>query len=119
MIIKAIAGLSALTLAGGAAHAGYYVNTEIESGFTGNDYTGSQLETRLGYEGELSDRSDFYVELGPTVTFEDDADETTELGVEVGADFAVTDNLTVYGEVEAFTGSDIETSTIVGARYSF
>ena len=119
MIIKTFAALAALSMVGGAAHAGYYVNTEVESDFDGSDYTGSELETRVGYEGEINDRTDWYVEVGPTVFFEDAGDDETELGAEVGIEFAVTEQLDVYGEVEAFTGDNLQTSTTVGARWSF
>lgn len=120
MFIKTFAALAALSMVGGAAHAGYYVNTEVESDFDGSDYTGSELETRVGYEGEINDRTDWFVEMGPTVFFEDgDGSTDTELGAEVGIEFAVTEQLDVYGEVEAFTGDNLQTSTKVGARWSF
>ena len=119
MFIKSFAALAALSMFSGAAHAGYYVNTELESDFDGNNYTGSELETRVGYEGEINDRTEWFVELGPTVFFEDGGGEEVELGTEVGVEFAVTEHLDVYAEVEGFTGKDFQTSTTLGARYSF
>ena len=109
-------------MATGAAHAGYYVGTEVESDFKGGNYDGTELEVRAGYEGELSDRSEWYVELGPTTTWsaEDGAAET-ELGVEFGADYALTEQLTIEADIEVFTADEdsLDFSTTVGARYNF
>ena len=120
MFTKFFVAAAALPLLAGSAIAGPYVNTEVESDFAGNDYEGSSIETRVGYEGEINERTEWFVELGPTVFFEDGVSgEEVELGVEVGAEFAVTDKLGVYGEVEFFTGEEVQTSTTVGARYTF
>ena len=122
MFVKTFAAIAALSMVGGAAHAGYYVNTEVESDFKGGDYDGTELEVRAGFEGELSEKSDWYVELGPTTTWapEDGAAET-ELGVEFGADYAVTDKLTVEADIEVFTADsdNLDFATTVGARYNF
>ena len=41
MIIKTFAALAALSMVGGAAHAGYYVGTEVESDFAAGEYDGT------------------------------------------------------------------------------
>ena len=123
MIIKTFAALAALSMVGGAAHAGgFYATTEVESDFTGGDYDGTELEVRAGYEGELSDKSDWYVELGPTTTWApEDGSTETELGVEFGADYALTEQLTVEADIEVFTADEdsLDFSTTVGAKYRF
>ena len=122
MIIKTFAALAALSMVGGAAHAGYYVGTEVESDFAAGEYDGTKLEVRVGYEGELSEKSDWYVELGPTTTWAPEDGETlTELGVEFGADYAVTEQLTVEADIEVFTAKsdNLDFSTTVGAKYRF
>ena len=119
MFTKIFAAIAAVPVLASSSLAGAYVNTEVESDFTGNDYTGSALETRVGYEGELGWGTEWYVELGPSVFFEDGGGEEVELGVEVGSTFIINDNIDVYGEVEFFTGDEVQTTTTIGARYSF
>ena len=41
-----------LGMAHGAAIAGPYVNVETNSGFVGNDYTGSATDVHVGVEGD-------------------------------------------------------------------
>ena len=122
MIIKTFAALAALSMVGSAAHAGYYATTEVESDLSGGKYDGTELEVRAGYEGELSDRSDWYVELGPTTTWApEDGSAEVELGIEFGADYAITEQLTVEADIEVFTADSdsLDVSTTVGARYNF
>jgi hypothetical protein len=53
MIKSAFVALAAAPLFAGAAMAGPYVNVEANSGFAGSDYTGTTIDTHVGYEGAL------------------------------------------------------------------
>jgi len=101
------------------AMAGPYVYTEIESGWTGSEYDGSAVITRLGYDAEVGDSAEVYIEVGPTVLIEDGGSADTRLAVEVGGEVALTEEVAVYGEVEMLTGNLNEYGTKVGAIYRF
>ena len=104
-----------LGMAHGAAIAGPYVNIESNSGIVGSDYVGSAVDNHVGYEG-----SDWYVQGGPTVILPDGGDGSVELSGKAGGSYAVTDALSVYGEVSFITGDDDNGyGTKVGAKYNF
>ena len=101
------------------AMAGPYVYTEIESGWTGSEYDGSSVTTRLGYDTELGESAEVYIEVGPTVLMEDGGSADTRLSVEAGGEVALTEEVAVYGEVEMLTGNLNEYGTKLGAIYRF
>lgn len=101
------------------AMAGPYVYTEVESGWLGSEYEGSAVITRLGYDTELGEDAEVYIEVGPTVLLEDGGSADTRLAVEVGGEVALTEEVAVYGEVEMLTGNLNEYGTKVGAIYRF
>lgn len=120
MFSKIIAAAAALPLIAAPAQAGYYVYTEVESGWEGNEYIESDIKTRVGYETEIGERTEAYIELGPSFLIEDGSEDAdTRLEVEVGADFLVTEDIAVYGEVEMRTGPLNDYKTKVGVVYSF
>jgi len=108
-----IAGL--LLGTAGAAQAGPYANVEANSGYAGSDYQGTATDLHVGYEG-----SNWYIQGGPTMVSVDGGDTTVELSGKAGGSYAVTDALSVYGEVSFITGDDDNGyGTKVGAKYSF
>jgi hypothetical protein len=114
---------TALGLAHGAAIAGPYVNVESNSGFSGNDYSSTLLETHLGYEGSINDAS-WYIQGGPAVSFPDDASSTGAASGKVGGSVAVTTKTDVYGELSAATSEGLDTSDLsvgakLGMKYKF
>ena len=83
----ALAALAVAPMLATAAHAeGYYVYSEIESDWSGNEYDGSELKTRVGYEHDLTEDTSLYVELGPQFLLDNGEDADTRLAVEVGGD---------------------------------
>ena len=118
-MFKPLLAAAAATLLVAPAHAGYYIYSEIESDYEGTEYTDSEITTRIGYETEISESTEVYIELGPSVSLEDGGDADTRLGVEVGADVALTDNLEAYGEVELVTGPTNDYGTKFGLQYNF
>ncbi len=105
--------------------AGPYVNVESNSGYAGNDFDSSVLETHVGYEGDLGENGSFYAQGGPALLFPDGGDTSTELSGKVGASFDVNDSANIYGEIAARTNNEIDLGEAldigvkVGVKYSF
>ena len=120
MIKSALAAVAATPLLAGAAMAGPYVNVEANSGFVGSDYTGSVIETHVGYEGDLGENAGYYVQAGPAFVSEDGGDNDTELSGKAGVSVAVSERVDIYGEVSFITDSgDNGYGTKIGATYRF
>ena len=103
-----------LGMAHGAAIAGPYVNVETNSGFVGNDYTGSATDVHVGVEGD-----NWYVQGGPALLAPDGADGDVELSGKAGGSYPLSDKLSVYGEFSFLTGDETNYGTKVGAKYNF
>lgn len=116
---------AASVLAAPAAMAGPYVNLESNSAFTGSDYTGTVTETHVGVEGDLSESTSVYAQLGPAFVSADGEDLRTELSGKVGIGTDLTENLNLYAEVAAITNDsinldeDLEMGTKIGLKYTF
>ena len=106
------------------AVAGVYVNVEANSGWAGEDYAGTLLETHVGYENALGNSSSWYIQAGPAISFPDDAEQVGAASGKVGLNVAVTKRLSAYGEVSAITPEGLEleglgVGTKAGLKYSF
>ena len=128
MSIKStIAALAASPLLlSGAAFAGPYVNIESNIGYPDGDYSEANTELHIGYEGSLSEKADFYAQIGPSFGAVDGTDGTeTEFSGKVGVSVAATDALGIYGELagitdEASNGDDeIDWTAKLGAKFNF
>ncbi len=122
MIKSAFAALAAAPLFAGAAMAGPYVNVEANSGFTGSDYTGTNTDFHVGYEGTEGVLG-YYVQAGATVISPDGGAADTVPSGKAGLSVAATSNLGVYGEV-SFVGSGVSGvdrgyGTKAGVKWSF
>ena len=124
MIKTAFAAVAAASaLAAPAAFAGPYVNVEANSGWTGSDYTGTNTDLHVGYEGALGEASSYYVQAGATVLSPDGGATDTVPSGKAGLGIAVTDALGAYGEI-SFVGSGSDSvdrgyGTKVGLKYNF
>jgi len=126
MFKSVFAATAALSMSAGAAVAGPYVNVETNAGYPDGEFAGSTTDLHVGYEG-TSGRASFYVQGGPALVYSEAADDTeTELSGKVGASFAVTSDLGVYGEIAGITnGEDADGDDIVdwgakvGAKFNF
>ena len=117
-------GVAALSLSPLAAFAGPYVNVENNAGWSGDDYTGAVTDLHVGFEGDLGDDGSWYAQGGPALVSVDGEENETELSGKVGAGFAVTEQLSFYGEVSARTVDQeltdgLNVGTKIGATYSF
>ena len=119
--MKKILAVTAASLLSTPAFAGVYLNTEVNNGYTGKDYTGRTVDLHVGYEGSAS-KLDYYIQGGPALTAVADVDGTeTEFSGKVGGTFNVSDNLGIYGEFSGISNEDADNNygTKIGAKYSF
>ena len=106
----------------GAAFAGPYVNIETNASLTGSDYTGATTEAHIGYEGSAGELA-YYVQGGPSISATDGVDGTeTQFSGKVGASFAASETIGLYGEVSVVTAegdADNGYGAKVGAKFAF
>ena len=110
-----------------AAFAGPYVNLESNASYPDGDYTGATTDLAIGFEGSTSEgKVAYYIQGGPAFVHSESADDTeTEFSGKVGASVAVSDDLSVYGEVSGISNEDSTGDDIVdfggkiGAKFLF
>ena len=114
----ALATLSALSAT--PAMAGPYVNTEINSGWTGSDYGSSQTDLHVGYAGNAQDLN-YYLQAGPAIVSVDGEDANTEFSGKAGGSFQATEAVSVYGEISFITtdADDNNYGTKAGLTWAF
>ena len=112
-------------LLAGAAFAGPYVNVESNLSYPDGDYNDGTTDLHVGYEGS-TDKVSYYIQAGPAFVHTDSTDDTeSEISGKVGASVAVSDDLSVYGEIAGITGEDssnddiIDWSGKIGAKFTF
>ena len=87
----------------GAAFAGPYVNVESNVSYPDGDYSGATTDIHIGYEGTKG-KLGYYVQGGPSLVAVDGTDGSEgEISGKVGASYAATDALGVYGELSVIT----------------
>ena len=110
-----------------AAFAGPYVILESNASYPDGDYTGATADLAIGFEGTTSEgKVAYYIQGGPAFVHSESADDTeTEFSGKVGASVAVSDDLSVYGEVSGISNEDSTGDDIVdfggkiGAKFVF
>jgi hypothetical protein len=123
MFKSVLAAAAAAPFMATAAMAGPYVNVEANSGFTGSNYTGTNTDLHVGYEGPIGESASYYVQAGATVVSPDGGEVDTVPSGKAGLGVSLTDSLSAYGEV-SFVGSgvagvDRSYGTKAGLKYSF
>ena len=121
------AAFAAPFLLSSAAFAGPYVNLESNASYPDGDYTGATTDLAIGFEGSTSEgKVAYYIQGGPAFVHSESADDTeTEFSGKVGASVAVSDDLSVYGEVSGISNEDSTGDDIVdfggkiGAKFLF
>ena len=99
----------------------FYLNAESNSSFTGSDYTSTNTDLHIGYEGG-NDTATYYIQGGPTISAIDGADDNdTNVSGKLGGSVAATDQLDIYGEIALQTAEDVDNSyaTKIGAKFKF
>ena len=97
------------------------MNTEVNNGYTGSDYTGRTVDLHVGYQGSAS-KLDYYIQGGPALTAVADVDGTNaEFSGKAGGTFNITQKLGVYGELSGITRKDVDNSygSKLGLKYTF
>ena len=123
--MKKIFTLSALSVfAAAPAVAGPYVNVEANQKFDTGDYTSTLTEAHVGWETDLGKSSKFYIQGGPAIKLVDDGDNQSLASGKVGIKSALTERVSVYGEVKAYTGDEYNFDTLAvgvksGIKYTF
>ena len=121
-MIKAILIAAAASLAAPAAFAGPYINTEINSSYTGSDYTNATTDLHVGWEGEISESASYFIQGGPAIVAVDGTDNDTQLSGKLGGNVDLSEKLGIYGEISVLTAAgdtDNAWGTKLGAKYSF
>ena len=129
MSIKStIAALAASPfLFAGAAFAGPYVNVEANASYPDGDYTGATTDVAVGFDGTASEgKIAYYIQGGPAFVHSESADDTeTEFSGKAGASLAVSEDLSVYGEISGISNEDATGDDIIdfggkiGAKFVF
>ena len=112
--VLAVAAASAIS----PAFAGFYINAEVNSGFSGQDYTGSATDLHLGYEGSNGSAS-YYVQGGALLNNPDDGESETNFSGKVGGNVVASKNIDVYGEFSIVTDDTNSYGTKIGLKYKF
>lgn len=99
--------------------AGPYVNIESNTSWTGNSHELSIIQNHVGYEGELGEKTAWFIEAGPSIVVFDEEDETVEFSGTTGIKYDVTERLNVYGEYAFLTGEDFGSAVKTGVKYKF
>ena len=123
MFKSVLAAAAAAPFMATAAMAGPYVNVEANSGFTGSNYTGTNTDLHVGYEGPIGESASYYVQAGATVVSPDGGEVDTVPSGKAGLGVSLTDSLSAYGEV-SFVGSgvagvDRSYGTKAGLKWAF
>jgi hypothetical protein len=116
--MKFLAILPATLIAAAPAMAGPYLNIEANSGFAGGSYSGTTLDNHVGVEGG-SGKVSWYVQGGPSVVAPEGGDSEVELSGKAGGSVAVSDSVSVYGEVSFITAAENGYGTKAGLKYKF
>ena len=112
--MKIFAILPAALFAASPVLAGPYANVEMNSGYSGSDFTGSATDVHVGYEGV-----NWYVQGGPALLAPDGEDGDVELSGKAGGSYGINEALSVYGELSFLTGDTTSYGTKAGLKYSF
>ena len=116
-LIASGVAVSAAALASPAL-ADVYVNPEFNGGSYGDDYLGGTLNLDIGYEASEGAYS-FYIQGGPAIVMPEGVDSEVEFAGKFGGSVAVSEKVSIYGELSGMTGDELSIGSKLGAKYSF
>ena len=124
--MKKIFALSAASvLMAAPAMAGQFANIEANSSIQDGDYSSTRFDTQYGWEGTLGESSKYYIQGGPSFLSRDGAEDLEyQVGGKVGIKTALTEDVSAYGELKAYSAddwslSDTKLSVKAGVKYTF
>ena len=117
-MLKKLLAVAAVSAVSTPTFAGFYLNAEVNSGFTGQDYTGSGTDLHLGYEGSNGSAS-YYVQGGALLSNPDGAESETNFSGKVGGSISAAEKIDVYGEFSVVTNDVNSYGTKLGLKYKF
>ena len=124
--MKKIFALSAASvLMAAPAMAGQFANVEANSSIQDGDYSSTRIDTQYGWEGTIGEDSKYYVQGGPSFLSRDGAEDLEyQVGGKVGIKTALTEDVSAYGELKAYSAddwslSDTKLSVKAGVKYTF
>ena len=119
MFKKLLAAAAALAASTPAAFAGPYLNWETNLSYTGSDYNSALHELHIGWEGENGAAS-YYIQGGPAYSAVDAADNSDlEFSGKAGGAVAVSESVSIYGELSVVTATENGYGAKGGVKYSF
>jgi len=117
-MLKKLLAVAAVSAVSTPAFAGVYLNAEVNSGFSGQDYTNSATDLHIGYEGSNGSAS-YYVQGGALFSNPDNADSETNFSGKVGGSISAAEKIDVYGEFSVVTNDVNSYGTKLGLKYKF
>ena len=117
-MLKKFLAVAAASAMSSPVFAGFYFNTEVNSGFLGKDYLGSVTDLHLGYEGG-NDSASYYVQGGLSVNTPDGGSAERNFSGKIGGSVLAADKVNVYGEFSVATSDVNNYGTKLGLKYSF
>ena len=117
-MLKKVLAVAAVSAVSTPAFAGFYLNAEVNSGFSGQDYTGSATDLHLGYEGSNGSAS-YYVQGGALLSNPDNSDSETNFSGKVGGSISAAEKIDVYGEFAVVTDDENSYNSKLGLKYRF
>lgn len=119
MIKKFVAAVVACGAVAPAANAGPYLNWESNASFTGNTYNSALHELHIGWEGSNGPTS-YYIQGGPAASNVSGASTTDiEFSGKAGGAVAVSEKVSVYGELSMITAATNGYGGKAGVKYTF
>ena len=117
-MLKKVLAVAAVSAVSTPAFAGFYLNAEVNSGFSGQNYTGSATDLHLGYEGSNGSAS-YYVQGGALLSNPDDSDSETNFSGKIGGSISAAEKIDVYGEFSVVTNDTNSYGSKLGLKYKF
>tara|TARA_Y100001970_G_C13593876_1_gene536833 strand:+ start:65 stop:436 length:372 start_codon:yes stop_codon:yes gene_type:complete len=123
--MKSIIATGILLGFGTAAVAGPYANVETNAGWLGTEYSGQITDIHLGYEGDLGESADWYVQGGPALVGVPGEALERRWSAKSGVNVSLTKKLGAYGEVsaltadKAFSTDNLNLGVKAGVKYTF
>ena len=119
-MIKSLLAVAAGSAFSAPVLAGPYVGIDTKSKWTGSDYSSTEFEASIGYEGKVG-TTKYFVEGGPVTEVKDGGEAETEYFLASGIGFPLTDSIGAKASIkyESNEGGDNKYEVKTGLKYKF